>query len=384
MSLVCETRFQQKREVSLRFVLNSRNPDSAAALVCINGLYNELTALGHTCEINNWTDYSRFDVAIFMAADAQPEFVKSINPKILVGVADPKPSTIKQARLADFCLVSSLEQYEVFLKYNRNLFVYYMIPEFDFKPVTHKVKTLHKIFYHGNKVHLNSSFEGLVPALNELGKKHQIELNVIYNKSELGKWRIGRPEQKYCPVNDLQWYPNCYVEYLKNADIGVVQNFLPWRRKNLIRRLGLVSKSVLLEGHLDHMYKFKSSTNAGRAFVFGYFNIPVVAEAVPSLCEAIKDRHSGRLVLSPEGWYDALDELISSSALRAQYSAAFRTEIQKRFSAEVSAKRLVQYLSDFQKKTVVTPKSVEVNFRTERLRHLIHKSRRWTRHINQR
>lgn len=366
----------------MRFVLNTKNPHSAAAAVCINGLCNELTALGHTCEINNWTDYNRFDVAIFMAADAQPDFVRSINPKILVGVADPKPSTIDQARQADFCLVSSLEQYEVFLKYNRNLFIYYMIPEFDFKTVTHREKEVYKIFYHGNKVHLNSSYEGLVPALNELGKKHRIELNVIYNKSELGKWRIGRPEPKYCPVIDLQWYPNCYAEHLKNADIGIVQNFLPWRSKNLIRKIGLVSKSVLLEGHLDHMYKFKSSTNAGRAFVFGYFNIPVVAEAVPSLCEAIKDRYSGRLVMSPEGWYDALDELISSSTLREKYSTAFRADIEKRFSAEVSAKRLVEYLCNFHRKSLVRPKAVEVNFHTERLRHVIRKFKRLMRHSN--
>lgn len=353
----------------MRFVLNSKNLDSAAALVCINGLCNELTALGHDCEINNWTDYGSFDVAIFMAADAQPDFVRSINPKILVGVADPKPSTIDQAKQADFCLVSSLEQYEVFLKYNRNLFIHYMIPEFDFKPITHKTKSLHKIFYHGNKVHLNSSFEGLVPALNELGKKHKIELNVIYNKSELGKWRVGRPEQKYCPVNDLQWYPNCYAEYLDDADIGIVQNFLPWSQKKLVRRLGHVSKSVLLEGHLDHMYKFKSSTNAGRAFVFGYFNIPVVAEAVPSLGDVIVDGHSGRLVLSPEGWYDALEELILSPARRTTYAQVFRSEIEKRFAPKVSANRLVEYLSNFEHKDLVKIRRTHVSFRLEEINH---------------
>ena len=50
----------------MKFVLNARNPDSAAALVCVDGLARQLQALGHVAAINDWSNYSRYDVAIFM------------------------------------------------------------------------------------------------------------------------------------------------------------------------------------------------------------------------------------------------------------------------------------------------------------------------------
>ena len=104
----------------------------------------------------------------------------------------------RKCNKSDFCLVSSYEQREVFLKFNKNLFVYYMIPNFDSYSVVHKKKTQPKIFYHGNKIHLNTSYYGLTPALNQLGEKYNIEFNAIYNIDKLGKWRIGRPDQKLC------------------------------------------------------------------------------------------------------------------------------------------------------------------------------------------
>ena len=339
----------------MKFVLNARNPDSAAALVCVDGLARQLQALGHVAAINDWSNYSRYDVAIFMAADADCEAVRSANPRVLIGVADPKPSTQKQAREADFCIVSSIEQREVFMSLNRNQFIYYMIPDFEAHLVQHRSKERHRIVYHGNKVHLNSSYHGLVPALNELGKKHPIQFDVIYNISALGRWTMGRPDPRYCQTRDLQWYPGCYKDYFADADIGVVQNLMPWRYEGLVRRLGMVSQTLLLEDAFDHVAKYKSSANAGRAFVFGYFGIPVVAEAIPSACDAIIDGHSGRLVLTAEGWYDALEDLILSPQRRQHLADNFRQAIADRFAPEVSARRLVAFVSQLVNKPTARP-----------------------------
>ena len=54
----------------MNFVLNTTNLSSAAAVVCIDGLAQQLQALGHRAVINDWDNYNRYDVAIFMAADA--------------------------------------------------------------------------------------------------------------------------------------------------------------------------------------------------------------------------------------------------------------------------------------------------------------------------
>lgn len=340
----------------MNFVLNTTNSDSAAALVCIQGLAQQLLALGHEATINDWNNYGRYDVAIFMAADADCAAVRAANQNILIGVADPKPSTEKQAREADFCIVSSIEQREVFMPLNRNQFIYYMIPDFEATPVHHAAKELHRIVYHGNKVHLNGSYHGLVPALNELGRKYPIQFDVIYNIQVLGHWTMGRPDPRYCPTRDLQWYPDCYKTYFADADIGVVQNLMPWRQEGLVRRLGVVSRSLLLESTYDHIAKYKSSANAGRAFVFGYFGIPVVADAIPSTSDAIVDGHSGRLVLTAEGWYDALEELILSPGRRQQLADNFRRSIDERFAPAVSARRLVDFVSGIQPKSIVMPR----------------------------
>ena len=339
----------------MKFVLNARDPDSAAARVCIKGLARQLQALGHAATINNWNGYADYDVAIFMAADADCRAVRAANPRIRIGIADPKPSTQQQAREADFCIVSSIEQREVFMPLNRNQFIYYMIPDFDAQPVAHGANERCRIVYHGNKVHLNGSYHGLVPALNELGKKHPIQFDAIYNVATLGPWTMGRPDPRLCPTRDLQWYPDCYKDYFPGADIGVVQNLMPWRQEGLVRRLGMVSRSLLLEGAFDHVAKYKSSANAGRAFVFGYFGIPVVADAVPSLSDAIADGHSGRLVLTAEGWYDALEELVLHPEKRRQYADNFRSVIDARFAPAVSARRLVDFITKLQPKSVVRP-----------------------------
>jgi hypothetical protein len=334
----------------MRFVLNSKNRNNAAYYVCIKGLGDRLASLGHEVAYNNWDDYGRYDVAIFIAADAHCGYVRSSNPNILIGVADPKPSTLEQARDADFCIVSSIEQREAFLSINRNQFIYYMIPDFDAEPVVHTPKKLYRIIYHGNKVHLNGSYCGLIPALNELGKKHPIQFDVIYNIRELGLWTLGRPDNRVCRTRDLQWYTNCYREYFLDGDIGVVQNYIPWRSESFVRRVGKVSRSLLLEDPYDHWVKYKSSANAGRAFVFGYFGIPVVAEAIPSMSDAITDGFSGRLVMTPEGWYDALEDLIGSHESRQRLANNFRHTISERFAPEVSTRRLVEYISQLKVK----------------------------------
>jgi len=355
----------------MKFVLNSSFPKSPASLACISGLARQLHNLGHSAIVGDWSNYSKYDVAIILSRDVDFQAIKSSNPDILIGLADPKSVNDKQVREADFLLVSSIEQREAFMSLNRNQFIYYMIPDFESSPVQHSVKERYRILYHGNKVHLNSSYHGLVPALNALGRKYPIQLDAVYNYKQLGLWTHGRPDPILCPTHDLQWYPNCYATYFGSADIGVVQNLMPFNNMSLVRKLGTVSRSLLLENSFDHLVKYKSSANAGRAFVFGYFGIPVVADATPSTCEAIIDGYSGRLVLTDNGWYDALEELICSPQKRSLYAANFRDSISQRFAPDISAARLVSYINGYSQKALVTPQRIQPPIIPELLRSMI-------------
>jgi glycosyltransferase involved in cell wall biosynthesis len=367
----------------MRYVLNSKKISSPAASVCVAGLSSRLKSLGYPVAVNDWSNYHLYDVAIFMATDnIDIKVIRKFNPKILIGIADPKPSNLNQVREANFCIVSSIEQREVFLPFNRNQFIYYMIPDFKVNPpVVHMSKSSYRIVYHGNKIHLNGSYLGLIPALNELGKKYSIQFDAIYNISELGIWSMGRPDPRYCPTRDLQWYPDCYKDYFRDADIGVVQNHMPWRSEKLIKKFGMVSKALLLESPLDHIVKYKSSANAGRAFVFGCFGIPVVADAIPATCDAISDGYSGRLVLNAEGWYDALEDLINSSECRQMLADNFRKVIAERFSPEHSAGRLVDFISKLESRPPVIIRKKSPSLISALWRLACHKIQRKLKHV---
>lgn len=336
----------QEKVTPVKFVLNSKFSESAAGMVCIKGLYNRLIENGFDAMLNDWDNYDRYDVVIFMAYDPQIDRARMQNPDIKIGLADPKPGSKSDVKKADFIMVSSLEQRELFLKHNANCFIYYMIPDFDSFDYVHRPKERIVIGYHGNKVHLNSFYKQVTPALNLLGTQYDIELHAIYNVEKLGKWTLGRPDEKKCRVVDLQWYENCYQDYFKNIDIGIVPNLYPMEHEGLIKKFFSTSPYFFLETEDDHLIKYKFSSNAGRTFVFGAFGIPVVTEAVPSAGDVIQDGYSGSLVLYAHGWYYALEKLIRSVELRKTYGSNLKIRIEDYFSQEMTFQRFISYLEN--------------------------------------
>ncbi|MFK4766378.1 glycosyltransferase [Desulfobaculum sp. SPO524] len=329
---------------SQRFVLNTRTPDSAGALVCIQSLGRLLNESGRSVTFGDWDNYNQYDVVIFMAHDAEIDKVRSQNPDIKIGIADPKPSDTKSPQQADFLLVSSIEQREVFLKYNPNIFVYYMFPDFSAERVVHTNKGFVTLAYHGNKVHLDCFQYHLTPVLNELGKRHTIRLKAIYNVERLGLWSHGRPDPDLCPVDDLQWYPDCYVNYLSDIDIGIVPQMSPFPVSMHAAKLFPLHYKRWLLSPLDHMSYYKSSANPGRIFVFGMFGIPVVSEAIPSTSSLFHDNINGLQVLTKEGWYDALNRLISSAHMRAELGERLYEQVVSRYSKEQTFQRFLSFL----------------------------------------
>ncbi len=328
----------------MKFVVNTKY--NAAGTIILNGLIRRLKESGYSVDRNNWNTYQGYNIAIFMAPDSEVSRAKKNNPKIIVGIFDPKTKTKKQrdeVRCADFIVVSSIEQRETFLQYNKNIFIYYMFPDIISSVMKHEKKEKITIGYHGNKQHLDS-MRDVSLALDEISKNKNIEFTAIYNIKKLGKWKLNTP--KHCKVNHVQWSEDDFVEVLKKCDIGIVPSLTPvpvW-----VRILGRPFRSFIFnnEGYHsnDHMIRFKYSNNPGRLYVFSQLEIPVVTEFTPSSSQIIEDGKSGFLVGGKEGWKSALLRLIDEHTLRQSISQALRVRIEESFSPDETFKKFIIFL----------------------------------------
>lgn len=362
----------------MKFVLNTHYLDAAASVVCIKSLSHLLASHGFEAAINDWEKYDRYDVAIFMGYDPEIEKAKQRNSNILVGLADPKPGSVASVKRADFLLVSSIEQREIFCRYNPNIFIYHMFPEFDSFFVKHTEKENIKIAYHGNKVHLNGFYNHLTPALNKLGERHKIELYAIYNIRAFGKWKIGRPDESKCRVHDLQWYENCYKDYFRDIDIGLAPNFCAGRRERWKRIIPDPIRYFFPVTAMDHQLHYKFSANPGRLFVFSEFKIPVVAEGSPSVCNMVHDDETGKIVLTSHGWYHALEDLIQDAEKRQRLADGLYEEVKRCYSREETFRKLILFLKNLKKKEVVVLPHHTPCFTLEMVRELLERlSRKW-------
>jgi len=332
----------------MRIVINT-NYDSAGTRVCVDDMLPRLKTAGHEVVRNDWGNYQKYDLALFMAPDSAVDTAKKQNPRIKTGIMDPKLAlsrTRAEAERSDFLLVSSIEQRDVFWHYNKNVFIFFMFPETKVQNKIHKDKGKIILGYHGNKLHLHCFVQQITPALNELGKKYNLELRVLYNVKKLGQWRIGLP--KTIAINHIQWSEEAYYKEFADCDIGLVNNYLP-----INGHLGKLASSLFKKlnrfnpfgfNQDDYLVRYKYSTNPGRIYVFSQLGIPVVADTSPSMCQLIQDGQSGFLVNSHEGWEYALEKLIKSAALRQQMSKNLFTFIDANYSIEKNFAKFNDYI----------------------------------------
>lgn len=319
----------------MRFVINTNY--KAAGTIVLDGLVRRLPGSVR----NDWDHYDSYDVALFMAPDSDVSGAKKSNPKILAGIFDPKVSKARQrseARAADFLIVSSIEQRDFFLKYNKNVFVYYMFPDVPAVEKVHIQKNPSTgsgqgkiiIGYHGNKQHLDAMSD-VSWALDEIAKTCDIELRVIYNIEKLGKWTQNHPS--VCRVEHIQWEQGKFLEDLKDCDIGIAPGAIPAPKLFARPFLSFAYNPVSYNSN-DYLVRFKMSNNPGRLYVFSQLGIPVVSDFTPSAGQMIRDGFSGRLVGTREGWKLALEELIQDSNQRNDMSRNLKTFIDEHYSPD--------------------------------------------------
>lgn len=335
----------------MKIVINT-NYDSAGTRVCVQDMLPRLIKAGHSVVRNDWEHYDKYDAALFMSPDSQVRLAKEKNPDIITSVMDPKPNTKKrrdEARAADFLLVSSIEQRDFFLRFNKNVLIYYMFPETKETKKVHQEKKKIIIGYHGNKVHLNCFHTEIKEALEELATEHDIELWAMYNVKKLRIWRFGRPNIK---IKDVQWSEENYYKFLAKCDIGIVNNMIP--SNNLLSRFFARTYANLLGFRFnydktDYLVRYKMSANPGRIYVFSQLGIPVVADFTPSSANIIEDGISGYLANSKEGWHAALKSLIEDYRLREEMSRNLKHRIDEKFSPEKNFEAFNRYLLGLRK-----------------------------------
>ncbi|HBE89881.1 MAG: hypothetical protein A3E37_00675 [Candidatus Andersenbacteria bacterium RIFCSPHIGHO2_12_FULL_46_9] len=338
------------KQRQLKIVINTHY-DSSGTKVCVDDLSPLLKKAGHHLVYNDWDHYSNYQLAIFMSPDAAITKAKSQNFAIKICIMNPMtdyPALQRNARAADALIVGSLEQRDEQLKYNHNIFIYYMFP--DIKPLLkrHTPKEPIIIGYHGNKEHLINFSPHVNFALDKLAKHYPVELWLMYNISKLGQVTKRLPH--LIKIRHIQWSPDNYHRFLSQSDIGLVNNIIPTPRNYL----HLFNQPLTRYFHLnlrpyrahDTQIRFKYGTNPGRVYVFSQLGIPVISDFAPSMSQVIRDNHSGLIVNSPAGWYDALVKLTTSHQLRQIYSDNLRQNINENFSINHNFRQLNDFLLD--------------------------------------
>ncbi len=322
----------------MRFVLNT-HVENMGSQVCIHDLQARLSDAGFEASLNDFDDYSRYDVAVFMAVDHEMEKARRQNSDIKIVLGDPKQSSrsvAEAARKADLLLVSSVEQRESFLRFNRNILIHYMFPTMRAIDRSHSDRDPLVIGYHGNKVHLEAMCQHVTPALNALGRARSCRFLAMYNVAGLGKASVGLPDPALIPTEHVQWSWDSYFSKLATVDIGIAPNLLPIAEKvDTLRTAEVAGLNVNYEP-FDFLTRFKGSSNPGRLYVFARLGIPVVADFTPSSVEVVQDGESGFLAGSPVGWFEALSRLAEDPDLRQRCAENLRKRVDALYDAQIA------------------------------------------------
>jgi hypothetical protein len=321
----------------MKIVLNTHAEDPGS-IVCITGLHQRLLDAGVEATLNDWDHYERYDVAVFMAYDEDMAAARKANPKIRIAAADPKQSAgshLRVAREADFLMVSSVEQRDVFYRHNRNILIYYMFP--PMRPVdrVHVDREPIVIGYHGNRVHLECMVESVKPALHALAKNRRVEFWAIYNVARSGRAVLGLPDPAVMPVRHIQWSRQAFYDELARVDIGVMPNAIPIRDRLSALETTAYPEPEFVYEPFDHLVRYKASSNPGRLYPYAQLGIPVVADFAPSASQLIRDGESGFIASSPHAWFEALDALAASAALRNAMARRLREIVRDAYGRQV-------------------------------------------------
>lgn len=324
----------------MKIIFNTKYPNNVAS---IN--YKYAFAKNKNIEFNNYKNYHKYDIALFMTYPQDLEDLKKakkINPKIKSAIVDPRGSIVENyIKYIDFFIIDSIEMHDFFAKYRKPMYMFFEYPNFDNFKKKHINKKKIIIGYHGNKVHLTAMYPKISTALTLLSEKYNLELWAIYNINNLGLWDFALPSK--IKIRHIQWEQNIYEKELKKVDIGISPACMPLQKR--LKNKSTISK-FFLDSDDDYLIKFKMPSNPGRIIVFQKLGIPVVADFIPSYSQTISHGKNGFLAYSSGGWFECLEKLILSHELRNQFAIDAFKNFKKYYDYEIQNKNFNKFLKN--------------------------------------
>ncbi|KAB2891946.1 MAG: hypothetical protein F9K32_02120 [Desulfobulbaceae bacterium] len=326
----------------MKIVFNSKLPDAASSAFYHDGLQRL-----HNISFFDYEHWHNYDVALFMTYKPDLEDLKAAKtscPSLVTAIVDPRGSWVKSyLEYADFLIVDSIEMRDYWAYTGLPIFEYAEFPDLK----VHKKTYSHEdqkiiIGYHGNKIHLDSMRNTIVPALERLSRETEIELWAMYNIAALGRWDRNMPGIE---IRHIQWSMENYYEYMARVDIGIVPCFLPERNWSAILDMPLLKKfNRYRKNGDDYLLRFKMPTNPGRIIVWGLLNIPVVSDFFPSAMQCIDDGKNGLLACSSGGWYQALKRFADDPRYRQLCADKLTESVVENYGYDIQNERLMAFL----------------------------------------
>lgn len=273
-------------------------------------------------------------------------------PRVILGLADPKIRSrqdVSMLRAVDFAVTSSFEHSASALKYGTPTIDLIWRPDLPPPLTSQNLNLPHKtptVFYHGNRVHLESFARLGLTALERLSEEFDFIFEAHYPMSREGRWSKPRWLKRTKLVEE-NWDKNRVWCRLSQSDVGIVPNLLSSSSMRPLLNAPLVGRRFLNKESLrrdDLLFRMKVTSNPGRIIPFGHFGIPVVADFFPSSAIMIRHGVDGLLALNQEQWFENLKLLISDSARRVSLGNSLRNRINENFNASDDVDRLVEFL----------------------------------------
>jgi len=279
----------------IQFVAKDKSLKRGSYRIHVADLNYYLNEIGVTSSINGSGNVKIYDKGLSPSKSDEGMF----------GCITPDSLNESYIKKFDFAIVGSIEEKESLIKHIDNVFLFPQIEKMylDIEPKVHSEKEPIVIGYHGNPNHLNHMDLGLKQALESLHKKCPVQL--LIGKSRLcsiSSWKKGKPN---IPIEYFDWDLKTISKNILRFDIGITPNISAFKVSSFSDHninMGMYKS--------DMQIRFKNKSNIGRNLVLMQHGIPVVTDLTPSCMHIFANPDNGYAVLTEDGWYNALSNLL--------------------------------------------------------------------------